>query len=189
MAVIESLQSLLDQMNRTPRDRSKAQGDELVVAHPAERHGVFVRDGGWVDIASSTQVFGIGPSGAVMDLNVLDVRCSVSSIDAGSLWIRAGTIVIDGYVPDSGILHGELIARYLRDARVVVTRGSLREIQQARGNRKSDVVETPVCPGCPSLVSVPLSALLEPFPWSRPVERRLLDRFRAVLDRVRGGMR
>lgn len=189
MSLMDTLNRLYEGMQSPPRDRAKAQGDELVVAHPVERHGVFVRDGGWVDIASGTQVVGLGSDGMVADLNVLDVQTTVSSISTGSLWIETARdgLVIDGYVPDYGILHGELIARYLRDAQVVITRGTLKKLQGSRSKRASEAVESPVCGQCPSLVSVPLSSLLEPFPWSRPVDRKLLDRFRGVLNRIRGG--
>lgn len=189
MSLTDTLNRLYEEMSSAPRDRAKAQGDELVVAHPVERHGVFVRDGGWLDLASGTQVLGLGPDGLVADLNVLDVRAAVSSISTSGLWIETARdgLVINGYVPDYGILRGELIARYLRDAQVVVTRGSLRRLQDARGKLAREAVESPVCAECPSLVSVPLSSLIEPFPWSRPVSRRLLDKFRDVLNRVRGG--
>jgi hypothetical protein len=188
MTLAESLDALFELMERSERDVAVAQGDELVVAHPQGRHGLFVRDGGFVDIASGTQVVGLNSMGLVADLNVLDCRASVVSFNTQSLWINTlpGGFIVDGYAADVGILHGELIGRYLRDAKVVITRGSLKQIQKARGDKASSPVESPVCQECPNLVSVPLSSLIEPFGWSRPLDAKLLSRFNQVLNRVRG---
>jgi hypothetical protein len=179
----------LDRMNeileQTYKDPNIAEGNELVICHPERSHGIFLRDGGVVDINSGTQVMGLTPRGLGISVQALDMEAQVASLRCHTFWLTTSPNgwIIDGYVPDYGILHGDLIGRYLRDARVVITRGSLRKLQD--GGRSPS--ETSVCTHCPNLVSVPLSSLIEPRAWSRPAETKTLDRLRGVLDRVRGG--
>ena len=179
---MDRMSELLD---RTYRDPNVAEGRELVLCHPERSHGIFLRDGGAVDIASGDQIFGLTPFGISASVQAMDLESSVASLRCHTFWLSTAPdgFVIDGYVPDYGILHGDLIGRYLRDAQVVITSGSLKKIQD--GGREPS--PSPVCTQCPNLVSVPLSTLIEPKPWSRPVDTRTLDRLNGVLDRVRGG--
>ena len=185
-AVMDALDRL-DQRTRTVRrDIGIARGDELVLAHPIGGHGIFMRDDGSVDIASGTQTLGINGLGMVGDFDVIDLQSSVFSVRSTVFWINTAKngLVIDGYVPDYGIVHGDLIGRYLRDASVVITRGSLKEVQKGGGSVPRG---NPVCSHCPSLVSVPLSSLIQPFGWSKPLDSRILNKFNSVMQRIRGG--
>jgi len=185
MSLVGKIQELLQQMEDRPRDPAYAINDEIVLAHPQEHHGLFIRDGGAIDFSSGSQVVGLGRDGIAVNVQFVDVLASAVHFQASTFWLDVGRdgLVIDGYVPDYGILHGQLISHYLRDARVVVLRGSVRPLESSQG----PVSEQPVDPRFPQLVSVPLSELLQPVPWSRPLEARALEMFQRVINRARGG--
>lgn len=193
MGLIDSLETTYQSLQKPPRDKSKAEGNEVVVAHPDGRHGIFVRDDGSVDVVSGSQSIGVHGNGLVGDLKVMDFQTSVWHLRTNSMWIfteRDG-LIIDGYVPDYGIIHGELIARYLRDAKVVIRRGSTKRIQKRRGEMTGPDTETPVSNDprscCYPLAYVSLSSLIEPFPWSRQLDQKVLQKFKGVLNRATGG--
>lgn len=188
MSLSDRIGEMREMLGRLQRPIGVAQDEEIVIAHPVGRHGIFLREDGCVDIASGTQAVGLSGSGMTVEVQALDVQGSVMRLDADTVWLNTAPdgLVIDGYVPDYGILHGELIARYLRDAMVVITSGSVRPLPNAQPSGSSGASETPVCAQCPALAAVPLSSLLEPVPWSRPVNPRLLERVNEVVRRIGG---
>jgi hypothetical protein len=172
-------------MKASLRDPNVAEERELVLCHPDRSHGIFLRDGGAVDINSGVQVVGVTPDGLGISVQAMDVQSSVTAIQCRTLWINTAPngLIIDGYVPDYGILHGDLIGRYLMDAQVVIKSGSLEKVQD--GGREP--AQQPACSQCPGLVSVPLSSLIQPHAWSRPVDPKALSKLMDVVNRVRGG--
>ena len=175
----ESLRQLVDPnpLNETA-SKPVATGDEITIQHPRERHGLYIRNGGIVDMHSYQSVVGVSTAGITLEAPVIYlggnvvVRTDQISIDAPS----------DGYLLSGRRLNPKLVDGLSvrtgeNDAEVLVTPGSL---------KSSRSIQTrPVMVGQTPMEAVRLKDLLPPeqFTYEPDEPIHWIDEMISILSR------
>ena len=159
--------------------------------HPQGRHGLYVRDGGIVDLQTVGAVLGIRPEGWT-------VEAPAGYIGVSDLVVRSGRISMqlpaDGYYLSGRQLHpalvsGREVATPLWDAEVLVSPESLKAMESAGAVGKAKPPRTrPVVVGNTPMAAVRLGDLFRWLPFTAKPDSDLFDWTGQVIRELQRGV-